>query len=202
MADAEGLETCSSSLSVCVRWCGLVNPVVSDFDLPCCAPFVGRVTFFLCNFSRRSSCVIVSCGLCCVRVSWGFQIKLNKASFLILPSCKIKAGITHCDCCLSARGSPAAAVCMSVLSSFPSIRTDFKTPKLPCDFITVHTSQNVDVGRVHKDDISLFSHVVLYLVFLVDPRAARWCQQQTKYMIHHVAHHWKCGKLQYNIRQW
>lgn len=46
--------------------------------------------------------------------------KTQRACFLILPHCKIKVGITRCDCSLNAQESPAAPVCMSALF-FPGV---------------------------------------------------------------------------------
>lgn len=45
--------------------------------------------------------------------------KPEQGLVLILPSCKIKAGIIPSDCCLGAGGSPGS-VGVSHLSSFPS----------------------------------------------------------------------------------
>ncbi len=39
----------------------------------------------------------------------------------------------------------------------PLIRPDFKTSKLPRDFVTVHSLQDRHAGRLHKDDILVAS---------------------------------------------
>lgn len=41
-------------------------------------------------------------------------------------------------------------------------RTDFKTPKLPCDFITVAIPRNRDAARLRRDDFYCFFHVYVW----------------------------------------